>query len=819
MTFFTLLAFAAPAVACAAVAPAPPLHALPLPIVANRGQEDPRALFVARAPGASVWFARDGFRLALAAPGAATGVNLFLTFDGAAPRSVAALELGAGRVHTFRGATPAGWTAGAPVVERLRYEALYPGVDVDVFERAGRIEYDLCVEDGAALERVQVNVDGADSIALEQDGRVLVLGTACGPVRQELPQTFAQDDRGVRSPARARFALLGERRFGFAWDGPAPRGRAVVDPGLSFSTFLGSSDAAAADTPRAIAAPTPEFCYVTGKVSASGFPTVPGSFDVAYNLNGDAFVAKIKVTAPPQLVFASYLGGTQEDSGNAIAVAASGAVAVAGFTRSPNFPVTAGAPDPFANGIEDAFLTVVAPAGDTLLLSTFLGGNGADFAHGVAFDGAVAAVCGSTQSMNFPTTAGAFDTSANGGVDAFVARYDVAAPALLASTFLGGGANDEALAAALAAGGDVVVAGQTFSSGFPTAGVPFDATFNGIEDLFVSRLTPALGLAASTFLGGAFADFEPALALGPAGAITLCGVTLSPNFPVTVGAFDVTLGGSSDIVVAALDANAATLTFATFLGGSGTEAPADVAVDAAGDVYAGGTTLSADFPTSFGAFDVALDGLSDACVARLSADGATLLFSTFVGGGNSDDGAALALDPGNSVHLYAQTASADAPQGEVLLDGSLNGSVDGYVAVVPTRTCSAPPQALKYGPSKPGATGAPTLAVVEPLAVPTASGSLEIANALPGASGLLFLGLSQLSIAFDGGRLLVNPFAIMQLPPFDGAGKLTLASPVQNDPALCGVALYLQVYYVDPAAAGPYHTAQTAGLKVTFGSL
>ena len=178
------------------------------------------------------------------------------------------------------------------------------------------------------------------------------------------------------------------------------------------------------------------------------------------------------------------------DDGRGIAVDSAGAAYVTGFTFSTDFPTTAGAFDPSAND-GDAFITKLNPAGSGLAYSTYLGGSSIDNGIGIAVDSAGAAyVIGSTGSTNFPTTAGAFDTSASGG-DAFVTKLNPAGSGLAYSTYLGGSSSDEGRGIAVDSAGAAYVVGSTFSTGFPTTAGAFDTSANGLNDAFVTKLNPA----------------------------------------------------------------------------------------------------------------------------------------------------------------------------------------------------------------------------------------------------------------------------------------------------------------------------------------
>ena len=280
-------------------------------------------------------------------------------------------------------------------------------------------------------------------------------------------------------------------------------------------------------------------------------------------------------------------------------------------------------------------------AAHLLAASTFLGGpggiSGEDRATALKVDGqGNILVAGRTDSSNFPTTAGAYDATYNGGPsDAFVAKLSSDLGTLQAATFLGGSSWDIATALAVDGQGNVVVAGWTESADFPTTVGAYDATYNGgPSDAFVAKLSSDLTtLQAATFLGGSDDDKATALAIDGQGNVVVAGETYSSDFPTTAGAYDATYnGGLYDAFVAKLSSDLTTLQAATFLGGSsGYDSASALAIDGQGTVVVAGGTTSSDFPTTVGAYDDTHNGPSDAFVARLSftfdktapADGAT----------------------------------------------------------------------------------------------------------------------------------------------------------------------------------------------------
>jgi hypothetical protein len=323
---------------------------------------------------------------------------------------------------------------------------------------------------------------------------------------------------------------------------------------LLYSTFLGGVDN---DEGFGIEVDASGNAYVTGRTSSFNFPTTPGAFQTTFVgtgsqfIPGDAFVSKLNAVGSA-LLYSTYLGGSDEDRASGIAIDASGNAYITGTTFSSDFPTTPGAFQTTCFsctarvGSGDAFVSKLNAAGSALVYSTYLGGNGGDFANAIAVDASRNAyVTGSTQSSNFPTTPGAFQTTFGGNLDVFVSKLNAAGSALLYSTYLGGSSDDEGLGIAVDSSGNTYVTGHTFSSNFPITPGAFQTAFSGgIQDAFVSKLNAAgSALLYSTYLGGSSDDSGTGIAVDASGHAYVTGFTDSSNFPTTPGAFQTAFGG------------------------------------------------------------------------------------------------------------------------------------------------------------------------------------------------------------------------------------------------------------------------------------
>jgi hypothetical protein len=386
------------------------------------------------------------------------------------------------------------------------------------------------------------------------------------------------------------------------------------------------------------------------------------------------------------LVWSTFLGGSGNDHGRSLVLDLSGNPVVVGYTRSSDFPTTPGAYDQTHNGgYSDVFVARFSASGDSLLWSTFLGGSGGEDGTALVLDySGNPVVVGATGSTKFPTTPGAYDQTHNGSWDVFAAKLSASGDSLLWSTFLGGSEGDYGRSVVLDLSGNPVVTGFTESPDFPTTPGAYDQGHNGAYDVFVARLSASGdSLLGSTFLGGSDYEDGHSLVLDLSGNPVVTGYTYCSDFPTTPGAYDQTHnGGLSDVFVASLSASGDSLLWSTFLGGSDTDAGNSLVLDLSGNPVVVGDTHSSGFPTTPGAYDQTHGGggLSDVFVASLSASGDSLLWSTFLGGSDSDGGRSLVLDLSGHPVVTGFTESPEFPTTPGAYDQGHNGDRDVFVA-------------------------------------------------------------------------------------------------------------------------------------------
>ncbi len=323
---------------------------------------------------------------------AAAAIHLHLVNGNGQPQIAAGSQL-PGHSNYFIGNDRSQWHSNVAQFARVSYRDVYPGVDMAFYGVQKQLEFDLIVAPGASVAPVRLGVSGAKRIATDDSGN-LVLASSAGDVLLHKPVAY-QQKAGTRQPVDARFVLRAHNQVGFELGNYDRSRELVIDPSVSYATYLGGT---AEDDGVAIAVDGSGNAYVTGQTKSTDFPIKNGLHGT--NAGGfDVFVTELSPTG--SLVYSTYIGGTSDDSGNAIAVDGSGDAFVAGGTGSSDFP-TQGAFQSTFGGVLDAFVLELNPTGSALTYSTFLGGSGSDVATGIALDSAGSAyIVGGTFSTDF----------------------------------------------------------------------------------------------------------------------------------------------------------------------------------------------------------------------------------------------------------------------------------------------------------------------------------------------------------------------------------------------------------------------------------
>jgi hypothetical protein len=666
---------------------------------------------------------------------------------GSAKGRVVGLDELPGRSNYFIGNDPKKWRTNVPSYARVKYEGVYPGVDLVYYGNQRQLEYDLVVQPGADPTDIQLEVEadgarpgGADersALWVDTKGE-LVIRLADGDVRFHKPIVYQTDPAlgsfaGSSSLVEGHYTLTGSNEVRFAF-GPHDHTRPlIIDPVLSYSTYLGGSGDDAGYG-NAIALDSAGNAYLSGSTLSPNFPTkgsiaggcVGGCGSASYH---DIFVTKLSSTGS-SLVYSAYLGGSLDNYGQGIAIDSDGDAYVTGWTASTDFPTTPGAfQQSFvcASGSSscsystDAFVSKINSNGSALLYSTYLGG-GFDSGLSIAVDSSgYAYLTGTTDSTSFPTTPGAFQSSCPGSgfcndSPSFVTKMDTSGASLVYSTYVQGSSAERGEAIAIDSLGRAFATGITNSPDFPVTPTAFQSTYAGVTCTSITPPGPCFeaflielnetGTAAlySTYLGGSDGDWPLGLVLGRNDIVYIAGSTHSIDFPITSGALQSEQRGGtcgvapntyrcSNAFVAKFDptlSGTASFLYSTYFGGSNGDMATGIAIDSAENIYVTGTTASDDFPT-LNPIQLTLHGSSDQFVAEMNPSGSALLYSTYLGGSGREGSAlistkAIAVDAMGNAYIVGATASTDFPVTQMAFQTVYGGGPnDSFVAKIAPR--------------------------------------------------------------------------------------------------------------------------------------
>ena len=445
--------------------------------------------------------------------------------------------------------------------------------------------------------------------------------------------------------------------------------------------------------------------------------------------------SKLLIIDPYLLLSSTYIGGSLSDQLNSMVLDSSDNIYVAGSTQSSDFPTTPGAYDQVGDGnpygptlpISDIFISKLSPDGSTLLASTYIGGSSGDYSYDLAIDSSGNLyVTGYTISSNFPTTTNAYDTTKNSNDDIVVCKLAANFTTLFLSTYLGGSGNDDGYGIALDSSNNIYITGDTKSLDYPTTTGAYDTSGSGTStqtDLFITKLAAnGTTLMYSTYVSGSSYDVANSITVDSAGNAYITGNTISPDFPITVNAYKKTITATIDSFVTKLAANGSTLIFSTFLSiddgyniqvdnngdvyvvgntygisyeyfrvsklaanGSKILASKTIAagdhsygrglfIDSSGYVYVAGQTIGNSYPTTADAIDsTGVTGTYDAFLTKLTANLTNIIYSTYLGGNNSDVINKVQVNSLGNIVVAGATNSVDFPT----VTGSYNTTGDG----------------------------------------------------------------------------------------------------------------------------------------------
>jgi len=693
---------------------------LPMFFEPNQGQTAPQVRFLARGAGYGLFLTADEAVLELQTSAvshqpsavssrltASSVIRMRLEGASSSPRVSGASPL-PGKSNYFIGSDPSRWHNDIPQFARVQYQAVYPGVDLVYYGNQGQLEYDFRVAPGAEPNQIVLRFQGAST---HIDAGDLILSTANGDVRFNAPVLYQQDGDNRRSIAGS-FRQLADNKIGFTIGDYDRNRELVIDPVLTYSTYLGGGG----ESLVKVAISSADWVYVAGSTTSADFPLPPSPpapapwqpqlVPGAQNL----FIAVINPSLQPpayqpsqQLVYATYLGGSLTDNLAGIAVDAASNIYVAGWTTSPDFPTTSNAFQTAAivqanNGFPGThgFLSALSlglNSAYTLTYSTYLAGNGADTVTGLAIDKSCstqqpgqaacnAYVTGVTTSSDgpgngFPANDVGYQTQSNspGNPQFFASKIYPAnsgSQSMLYSTYFGGG---DFGATDIAVGGGIAV---------DPSGTNVNMYFTGATNML------------HNVQGNSGAPFPILNAqqtcLNQASQTTCNAQTPSTTTDAFVAKINPNYTGSSSLI------------YSTYLGGSDNDAGVGIAVDSSSNAYVTGSTFSSDWVCAgcVSGFQTSYGGAGDAFIAKIGNQTGTgavypLNYFTYLGGSGLDSGQDIKVDSVQAAHVVGSTSSLNFPVTTDALQGYGGGQSDAFVALISTSSSGTFPLTTPAG--------------------------------------------------------------------------------------------------------------------------
>jgi len=678
---------------------------IPISFVPNYGQTDARVSFYIQGTQETIYFTPDGVTFSLSYSAKSKGDQkprqllsgreepigkslrrwtVKMDFLGARKDvKPEGLDKTGAAISYFKG-KPEEWKAGLPAYSKILYRDLWPGIDLIYKGEVNKLKYEFIVHPGADPAQIQLAYRGTERVEVTEEGR-LRMTTPAGvfeddvPIayqevrgeRKSVPLAYALDDRTDNGALKAASGKLSapemtpESRmstYGFdvgAYDRTATL---VLDPAVI--VYCGYIGGPGGDVGYGIAIDKLGNAYITGKPGSdeSSFPVKIGP-DVTYNGDSDAFVAKVN-SSGTKLIYCGYIGGSDADEGNAIAIDKWGSAYITGYTRSDeaSFPVLIG-PDLTHNGDTDAFVAKVSPTGKALDYCGYIGGSQMDMGRGIAVDSlGNAYITGFAESSasTFPVKVGP-DLTRDGSRDVFIAKVKYSGKALEYCGYIGGLEGDwgeDASGIAVDGAGNALISGYTSAteSSFPVKVGP-DLTYNGgVHDAFVAKVNSfGKALVYCGYLGGDGNDSGDAIAADSSGNAYVTGFTDSAEatFPMKVGP-DLTYNGGEDAYVAKVSSSGKALVYCGYIGGSSIEWVTGISVDNSGNAYISGGTWSSDLPVMDGP-GLTFGGFTDGFVAAVSSSGTGRGSCGYIGGSDADSAEGIAVDGSGNVYVAGYT--------------------------------------------------------------------------------------------------------------------------------------------------------------------
>lgn len=787
------------------------------------------------------------------------GVGVRMAFEAAEDRAtIEPSDKKFAKFNYFLGSNPEKWRTNICGYDVLTYSALYDGVNLSLHRGKAGLQYDLEIQPGVDISNIRVKVEGNEGLRLTADGE-LIIDTHIGPIMQSKPLAWELLPSGDKRLTCAQFSIIDTNNFQILIEDRDRALALVIDPELTWSTYIGGSDG---EGPSQSAVDQDGNIVFAGICRSSDYPTTIGAFSRIYaggrDRMGDAIVTKLSHDG--NLLWSTYIGGGDNEYAYTVACGPGNLITVAGSTLSSDYPVTSGSfstqnAGPLTGGMYgwwggDCFITRLAPAGDRIVWSTFVGGKGHDLLIAMSVDVLGNVYFGGCTNnisyaiFDFPTTPGAYmqnyPPGSPGAAMGFLGKLSSNGKNLAFSSYLGGEYEDWVSDLRPTMAGDVAVLGNTNSQAFPVTAGAFQSTYRGLgrgeDDCFFCLLDPSGSqLKASTYFGGSLKERAYMLQECSSGDFLFVGNTRSNDLPISGGSFQTAFtarvgpGGPTTEpgsgFIACIDSGLSKLKWSTFLGGGMAEHVKRFTFDSNADILATGVTYSTDFPVTPGAHFTTYGDpypAGDAFLIHMEKTGRRLLWSTFLGGNDVDNGLCADLDKAGLVYILGNTRSTNFPVTPMAYDTSYNGDPTFF----PDGDCFATKLKLghigvrRYGADTPSCLGAVTIYTERAPRSGEAKFGFACWGAPPNTSGLLLISGGGLMnpIRAIGADFWVSPVAapfVTVLVGSDNNGKCTVPLPLPK--GIKGARCYTQFVWVNtPSCPGSGVLCASDALEVTF---
>jgi hypothetical protein len=599
---------------------------------------------------------------------------------------------GSGKLDTyynyFIGKDSTKWASFVPLYREVVVKNVWAGIDVRYYfepsspplAKGGQVgfsslRYDFIVAPGADISQIRMQFEGQDDLFVNSDGE-LVIKTSVGDVSHSKLYAYQDVPDGLcRNKIECRFVVKADQSIGFEADGYNPALALVIDP-LVWCTMIGGINEDFAWI-SSLGVDSLGCSLLAGHTYSIDYPISIGAYQTIKNRYADVVLSKFN-SYGSDLIFSTFIGGYNLDRPTDISLDYDNNIYICGITSSSDFPVTTNCYQTTINGTTDGFVSKLNASGSALIFSTFIGGNQVDKPNCIKVDTAGCFfIAGSTTSLDYPTTLGAFQTTNHGPLltfspyyrEAFITKFNPSGSQLVYSTYLGGSNLETITAIDLDEFGNAVVTGGTYSSDFPVTFNAYDTNYNGdstlsqddtlgfFGDVFVSKLNNnGTGLLFSTFIGGISLDQAYSLVLDKFGNIYVTGCTHSPNFPVTTGAYqtyfgdieinDSTIWANGDVFITKLNSFGTTLLNSTYIGGLSFDFANIIRIDTNCNVYITGKTNSSEFPMTSDAFYSDYLNTPSSFITKLNPDLSEILYSSYLAGVPAGIGGLVVKDDG-----------------------------------------------------------------------------------------------------------------------------------------------------------------------------